>query len=254
VLGATGDTVTANDWAAFDSTTSMAIRTAPSNDARETYVRTNFDALSGGYDSLAAAIVTRRSWLEAAAGREPVAVALQSARGMQAFLKELRANSDPPRSMEHRDRGMADNLDFLLDSLYVGKKVIVWAHNFHIRKDGQAVLPSPIRNMGSWVAQRRPAETYTVGFYMYRGSAAINREVYGVRTPREANTLETILYRARLRYAFYDVAGEPQTAGSQWLWDLTGALDWGINKETMVVRDQYDGIFFIDTTSQPKYL
>ncbi|HEV7993373.1 MAG TPA: hypothetical protein VGP25_16225, partial [Gemmatimonadaceae bacterium] len=42
VLGATGDTVTANDWAAFDSTTSMAIRTAPSNDARETYVRTNF--------------------------------------------------------------------------------------------------------------------------------------------------------------------------------------------------------------------
>jgi erythromycin esterase len=255
LFSAAGDTGTANHWAAFDSTFWAAYRTAGNGDVMEAYVGTNYAALTGGYDSLAAAIVVRRPSLEAASGRAPVAVALQSVRGMRAFLDELRTFSDLPRSVEARDRGMANNVDFVLDSLYPGQKVIIWAHNFHIRNEGRAVEPQRMRNMGSWVAARRRAETYTVGFYMYRGAAATNlRVVYSVQTPRDANALETILYRARLRYAFYDVAHEPQTAGSQWLWDLTGALDWGTDPETMVVRDQYDGIVFIDMTSPPKYL
>jgi erythromycin esterase len=255
VLGAAGDTVAANHWAAFDSTFWAAYRTAGTADVMGAYVQTNYDALTGGYDSLAAAIVARRAALEAASGRAPVAVALQSVRGMRPFLGELRAFMNIRLADELRDRGMADNVDFLLDSLYPGKKVITWAHNFHIRNDGKAVEPDPTRNMGSWIAVRRRAETYTVGFYMYRGAAAWNTRVsYSVQTPRDANTLETILYTARLRYSFYDVAHEPQTAGSRWLWDPIPALDWGTFPYTMVIRDQYDGIVFIDTTSEPKYL
>jgi erythromycin esterase len=255
LFGAAGDTAAGDRWATFDTTFWAAYRTAKTADEMAAYIRTNYDALTGGYDSLAAAIVARRAALEAASGRAPVAVALQSVRGMRPFLGELRAFMNIRLADELRDRGMADNVDFLLDSLYPGKKVITWAHNFHIRNDGKAVEPDPTRNMGSWIAVRRRAETYTVGFYMYRGAAAWNtRERYGVKTPRDANTLETILYRARLRYAFYDVAHEPQTAGSQWLWDLTPALDWGTMPYTMVIRDQYDGIVFIDTTSEPKYL
>ena len=255
VFASAGDTVTANHWAAFDSTFWAAYwGRAKTADEMGAYVNTNYDALTGGYDSLAAAIVARRGALEAASGREPVAVALQSVRGMRAFIDELRAFMEPRLADERRDRGMADNLDFVLDSLYPGKKVITWAHNFHIRNNGKAVEPNPTRNMGSWVAERRRAEMYTVGFYMYRGAAAWNtREGYVVQTPRVANALETILYRARLRYAFFDVAHEPQTAGSQWLWDPIPALDWGTFPATMVVRDQYDGIVFIDSTSQPKY-
>ena len=49
-------------------------------------------------------------------------------------------------------------------------------------------------------------------------------------------------------------AHEPQTAGSQWLWDVTRALDWGTVPYQMVIRDQYDGIVFIDSTSPPKYI
>jgi erythromycin esterase len=255
MLTAAGDTVAANRWAAFDSTFWTAYRTAGRADVMGAYVMTNYDALTGGYDSLATAIVARRPALEAAFGREQVAVALQSVRGMRAFLSQLRAFMQLQVSTEIRDLGMANNVDFVLDSLYPGKKVITWAHNFHIRNDGKAVTPEPMRNMGSWVAERRRAETYTVGFYMYRGGAAWNTRVeYGVQPPRDAKTLETILYSARLRYAFFDVAHEPQTAGSQWLWDPTPALDWGITPYTMVVRDQYDGIVFIHTTTPPKYL
>jgi erythromycin esterase len=255
VLGAAGDTVTASHWAAFDSTFWAAYQTAGTADVMGRYLQANYDALTGGYDSLAAAIVAQRPALEAASGRASIAVALQSVRGMRPFLGELRAFMNIRLADELRDRGMADNVDFLLDSLYPGKKVITWAHNFHIRNDGKAVEPDPTRNMGSWIAVRRRAETYTVGFYVYRGAAAWNTRVsYSVQTPRDANTLETILYTARLRYSFYDVAHEPQTAGSRWLWDPIPALDWGTFPYTMVIRDQYDGIVFIDTTSEPKYL
>jgi len=41
---------------------------------------------------------------------------------------------------------------------------------------------------------------------------------------------------------------------SQWLWDSIGALDWRTVPYTMVIRDQYYGILFIDTTNPPKYL
>ena len=253
LFSAVGDTVTANHWAAFDSTLFATYLIATKADSMRTYANTNYDALTSAYDSLAAAIVAQRPALEAASGRTPVAVALHSVRGMRAFIDELRT-LDVRLSNEFRDRGMADNVDFVLDSLYPGKKVIGWAHNFHIRNDGKTVNPEPTRNMGSWVAARRSAETYTVGFYMYRGAAAWNnRTGYVVQTPRDVNTLETILYTARLRYAFYDVAHESQTAGSQWLWERIPALDWGTTPYTMVVRDQYDGIVFIDTTSEPKY-
>jgi erythromycin esterase len=254
LLAASGDTSAGDHWAAFDSTFWTAYRAAGTADVMREYVNANYDALTGGYDSLAAAIVAQRPALEAASGRAFVAVALQSVRGMHAFLDQLRT-LDPRLAAERRDRGMADNVDFVLDSLYPGKKVITWAHNYHIRNDGKAVYPEPTRNMGSWIALRRRAETYTVGFYMYRGAAAWNTRVsYSVQTPRDANTLETILYTARLRYAFFDVAHESQTAGSRWLWDPIPALDWGTYSYTMVIRDQYDGIVFIDTTKEPKYL
>jgi erythromycin esterase len=255
LFAAVGDADAADHWAAIDSTFWVTYQTAGTADVMGTFVKTNYETLTDRYDSVAAAIVARRPALEAASGRTPVAVALQSVRGMRAYLDELRAYFSPPLANELRDRGMANNVDFLLDSLYPGKKVISWAHNYHIRNDGRAVEPEPTRNMGSWIAARRRAETYTVGFYMYRGTAANNSgTTYSVQSPRDVNALETILYSARLRYAFYDVAREPQTAGSRWLWDLTTALDWGITPFTMVIRDQYDGIVFIDTTSQPKYL
>jgi erythromycin esterase len=255
LFAAAGDTATGDQWAAFDSAFWAAYRTATSAEGMGDYVTKNYVALTDGYDSLAAAIVAQRPALEAASGHTPVAVALQSVRGMRPYITELRAYFSPEIANTARDRGMADNVNFLLDSLYPGKKVIAWAHNFHIRNDGLAVEPEPTRNMGSWIAARRRAETYTVGFYMYRGAAANNSgQQYNVLTPRDANALETILYRARLRYAFYDVAHEPQTAGSQWLWDSIRALDWGTTPYTMVIRDQYDGIIFIDTVSPPKYI
>jgi erythromycin esterase len=256
LLAATGDSAAATRFAAFDSAFFADFQRhddAPRMLAA--FIDANDARLVAGYDSIARLLESNRSALEARFGDAAVAIGIRTARSMPAYFDELRTIVTRPDSAAAvRDRGMADNVDALLDEAYPGKKIIVWAHNFHVRNDGPHVAPSPAANMGSYVAQRRRAETYTVGFYMYRGTAADNAgNVYSVAQRDDPQTLESILYHARLRYSFVDVAGAARTAGSRWLWEPTVALDWGRNPYRMIVRDQYDGIFFVDTTHGPAY-
>jgi erythromycin esterase len=157
-----------------------------------------------------------------------------------------------------RDRGMADNLDFVLDVLHPGRKVIVWAHNFHIQHrgfggDSTGVLDRQ-RTMGTWVAERRRRELYTVGLYMYRGSAALNsRQVYRV-SAAAPGSLEAILHRAPWKYAFVDLSRAPREPGSGWMTHPLVAKEWGTSAVNMVPRAEYDGLLFVDRTWPPAYL
>ena len=72
-----------------------------------------------------------------------------------------------------RDQGMAENITFLLERLYPGRKIVVWAHNFHIQHDGPE-LSEGNYNMGSYLVQRHRDELYSVGLFMYWGQAAMN--------------------------------------------------------------------------------
>ncbi len=44
---------------------------------------------------------------------------------------------------------MANNLTFLANDMYPGRKIMVWAHNFHIRHDNTATT-SRQPTMGKW--------------------------------------------------------------------------------------------------------
>ena len=152
-----------------------------------------------------------------------------------------------------RDSGMADNLDFLLDELYPDRKIILWGHNFHLRHDNAAVEPDPLRTMGSWVAKRHRDEMYTVGLYMYRGHATQNdRDAYPVWRGG-SGSLESILHQARKKYLFVDLSRAERTPGSEWIFTPIKAKSWGTLDLTLIPRDQYDSILFVDTATPPEY-
>ncbi len=159
----------------------------------------------------------------------------------------------------HRDRGMAENLDVLLDELYPGKKVIVWAHNAHIMHDRVAMrrvnsFATFPQSMGSFVAAKRRAQLYTVGLLMYRGQAAYNSgEPYTI-TPALPGSVEATLYRARKQSIFVDMLGQTRTAGNAWMFEATPVKEWGLNDYRFVPRAQFDGILFIDTVNPPRYV
>ena len=109
------------------------------------------------------------------------------------------------------------------------------------------------RSMGTWIAERRRAELYTIGLFMYRGSAATNNRVVYPVTPAADGTLEAILHRAPWKYSYVDLSRAGSDAGASWMSRRISAKSWGTNPETMVPRAEYDGILFIDTTWPPRY-
>ncbi len=161
------------------------------------------------------------------------------------------------RSSEVRDEGMARNASFLLNTFYPGEKMMIWAHNFHIRHANSQIISQNGRSqivMGEWLHEEFEQELYTLGFYAYEGRMANNsRQVYDVNAPG-AGSLESIMYRVRRKWAFLDLENQARTNGNEWLYRPTEAKSWGVNRLRLTLDDNYDGILFIHTVSPPSYL
>lgn len=225
------------------------------------YARRERARLEAFYDSLATWLRPREQELARAFPDDPVAPALarQVAVSMGYFVRQL-ATGVGTAGIEIRDRGMADNVDFVLDELHPDSKVMVWAHNFHIQHRGfgsDESRPDSARGprtMGTWVAERHRPELYTIGLFMYRGSGAMNNRVVYQITPPAPGSLEAILHRAPWRYAFVDLARASAGPGTAWMSRPISARQWGTTPETIVPREEYDGILFVDTTWPPQYV
>ena len=180
-------------------------------------------------------------------------------RSIWSTLRELRQDSilDPILYTEIRDQGMAENLTYLADSIFANEKIMVWAHNFHIRYDQPKVeteyIPD-VRTMGFWLKSHYQEEIYTIGFYKFKGSAAYNdRSTYYFGGHR-SGSLESIMHRTEWRYAFLDFTQTPINETTDWI--TTPAINkaWGTLEQKMIHRDQYDAVFFVQETSPPRYL
>jgi erythromycin esterase len=212
--------------------------------------------LAEGYRKLGKYLMDNAEQLrEANPGKEEeLLVARQTADSLARVVGQRSAEFSSVERVDARGQGMALNLDFILNELYPGKKVVVWAHNAHIRHRNDAVEPDPSRTMGSWVAEGHRDELYTIGLYMYRGHATLNdRSLYEI-TPVVAGSLESILHRPLKKYLFVDLAGQSRNDGTAWMFEPITAKSWGKTPKTMTLRDQYDGILFVDTTTPPEYL
>ena len=217
------------------------------------------------YDSLAAWLRAHEARLAAFSPERPTtpALARQTAASMAVWVRQLAADGAGGGAYEQaaiRDRGMADNLDAILAELHPGKKVIVWAHNFHVRHRRYAPgvtpddeLPDRVpRTMGTYVAERHRPTVYTVGLYMYRGSVVEAGRTHPV-APAAPGSLEAILHHAPWRYTFLDLAHATPDGSARWMVERVSALAGGRIREPLVPRDEYDAIVFIDTTWPPTY-
>lgn len=188
-----------------------------------------------------------------------VSLGIQLANSIIYHINQLYWSSvgDNTKLLNSRDEGMARNVSFLVNTLYPDEKMMIWAHNFHIRHANSQIPTQSTSNpivMGEWVHEEFSAELYTIGFYAYTGRMAYNnREIYWLN---EAGfgSLEAIMYRTRRRYAFLDLENQSPEEGNEWIFRLTEAKSWGTNRLKMILHDNYDGIFFIHTVSPPNYL
>ena len=164
---------------------------------------------------------------------------------------------DEENEMSIRDRAMANNVDFLKTVVYPDEKIIIWAHNLHIRHNNHQLdlsAYSKIKSMGGWLHAKYPDELYTIGLYMYEGQGAYNnREIYDVKS-HSPNSLESILQSTGYESCFVDLKSQKLVEGNEWMASEILTKTWGLQDLRMIPRNQYDAIVFIDYVSPPVYL
>lgn len=165
--------------------------------------------------------------------------------------------SGNPEAYRIRDSAMASNVVFLKNILYPSKKIILWAHNYHIGNSAFHHALSPdIKNMGIYLKDIYDNELYTIGLYMLKGKTKTdwNWTVIDIPLPATSSSLEAILYSCRKKSFFIDLMNHPYFTGNRWQYTPVTAKTSGFADEQMVIRNVYDGIIFIDSSSVPSYL
>jgi erythromycin esterase len=200
----------------------------------------------------------RALFQQAMPGSDLPKVGERAAYSMLRYMEQLRAGPNArPNPYESggaiRDFGMANNLSFLADDLYRDRKIMVWAHNFHIRHDNAATT-SIQPTMGQWIRERFRDQVYTIGLYMDQGNAAQNNRVVYPISPGSPNSMEWVMAQTGTPILFMDFLHQSQSDGNRWMFQSTVQRDWGVNTFTMVPRNQYDGVLFINSVTSPSYL
>jgi erythromycin esterase len=208
--------------------------------------------MAEAYDRLAAFLAEHPSPNLADQDANAAGVARQTARSMAWYIRQQAAPTTR-EYVERRDEGMAENLTFLLEDLYPGRKVIVWGHNFHLRRDNLSIPPDTTmfpdvaaRTMGSWIHERYGDSVYTIGLYAYRGQAVNNSgEVYAIE-PAGPGSLEALLHGIGGDAVFVDMSRAPHRPDTAWMDEPITARYNGTTALSMILRDQYDGILFLE--------
>lgn len=145
----------------------------------------------------------------------------------------------------NRDRGMAENLLWWLNGPLKDRKVIVWAHNYHVMNDFYLSQEgAPARGggpMGRFLKEALGADLYTIGFTSHSGGT-LDLEA-GKEAPVASGDLEALLHAAGRPWLFLDLSRLP---ADHWLrdrWTASFYMYWPTPSTWTRV---YDGVFFID--------
>ncbi len=202
---------------------------------------------------LIATIDTRRRDLSRHHSAREIDFARQSLVSLLAMDRALPANPEEPRPHGYsRDKAMAENLLWHLQGPLAERKVIVWAHNYHV---GEA-LPKPgppPRDLphagpaGLFLKAALDDDLYTVGFAAHHGTFYYAGGLGGTEAEeipeRPQGSLEELLHRTGRPYLFLDLRRLP---AEHWLRrPLSGAFYMHESSERDWPR-YYDAVFFID--------
>ncbi|MES2986957.1 MAG: erythromycin esterase family protein [Pseudomonadota bacterium] len=197
--------------------------------------------------------------LRAAATRTPPEKRVELLFGAQIASTTMRfieatSNRDAIASAEIRDVAMTENLRFLADTVYPGRKIIVFAHNAHVSRANELVDHKPgnfpgFRALGGLLAaQNVPA--YRLGLFARRGEMASNSRKIAAVTAPGPKSFEAMPVPKGAVGLFFDLAHNRRNAAA--LSDVT-TKEWGGDDISMNLSQQFDGVILLDTVKPPAY-
>ncbi|MGE8243668.1 MAG: erythromycin esterase family protein, partial [Sphingobacterium sp.] len=167
------------------------------------------------------------------------------------YLADIKANYEKSwsytpgsmQSMHLRDSLMAQNLQYQIDSLYAGKKIIVWCANIHTfsAANNKEYLP-----LGAYIKKKYDRQAYMLDFSSYEQK---NDAGQTVDKPSKL-AIENIFHQTGVPYFFLDLRGLPDTALLRR--PFVSTINQGMEEERKWT-DYIDGIFYIDVNKSPTY-
>ncbi|HYE62513.1 MAG TPA: erythromycin esterase family protein [Phycisphaerales bacterium] len=171
-----------------------------------------------------------------------------------AFTEQLRIQRVRSRDAGNiRDAAMGENLAWLADDYYKGRKVIVWAASYHNIYDapkaalnGNAEFYDKTITMGHTARKQLGDAMYSVMFLAHHGK--IGRPWSGSNPIQKApaDTLDAMLHEAGLGFAYLDLKTASGKAGGAWLKEPLTARPLGYAPCTANWTKQCDAFFFTD--------
>ncbi len=162
--------------------------------------------------------------------------------GLRAWQEQIYyENRNRSRSFQRRDVAMAYIFSAIRKQRYPGIKTVIWAHNFHIEKMENETHLSP--TMGTYLADALGDDYVSLAIIAYE--VEIDRPGRGCGRMREAipdGSVEHLLSELDEPYLFVDLdfpgVSSPFLEAGRGYW-----ISWF---PLSVVRDQWDGLFYLD--------
>jgi erythromycin esterase-like protein len=178
----------------------------------------------------------------------------QSLVSLMAMDRALGPGDQQPTDGYNRDTAMAENLLWWLNGPLKDRKVIVWAHNYHVMHDvyGRTASPGvaavreprltvPGGPMGRFLKDELGSDLYSIGFDSFGGSVVGEEDKL---VPVVPGALETLLHGVGRPTLFLDLSRLP---ADHWLRaPMTGSFYFHEPHAANWTR-VFDGIFFIDS-------
>jgi len=220
----------------------------------------DLDALIQASEGLAALIRQNPGGFEAVSGPIDTAFMARAIDNMRADAVQRFAFAHAPATTagreSRRDAINAENLRWLLEEKYAGRKAIVWAHNVHVMNaycdaGFHDVHLTPragdMKPMGVFVAERLKGDVYTLGMTAFAGEDGF--AMGGPSTavaPAPPGSVEACLHPLDHAYAFVDMSGASAARGNPMRRLQSVRLP---KYESNTVADPgqvYNGLLFID--------
>jgi len=162
---------------------------------------------------------------------------------------------EDPKSYAVRDRLMGEQLAWLAQHRFAGRRIVVWANSFHAAREVDEIeVPSPVhmrlfrtfQPMGAVARRELGKKLYTVAVLAYQGSYG---SAFRQRQPIELlrpspDSLEDLFHRTGLPHAFLDLSRAERLP--EWLRRPSIARAMGYKEMRARWGQVFDAILFID--------
>jgi len=218
------------------------------------------DPTAPGISERAAAVVQAFDAHRAEMEKASSPAAWRDARQAAAIVYQACAVRIPGRGSGFRDEMMAANVEWLAKEVHPDEKIVLWAHNGHVRFGGA----QGAKSMGAWLRERFGASLYVTGFAFRTGElravgmAAAGRGRLANHTvpPAPDGSGDAILGAAAVPLFFLDMARLPAGGAlSRWLAQTHPYYDVGAvwrtdtgeaNLYPEALSKAFDGLIYID--------